>query len=130
MKEENKYYTPEIEEFHVGFEYEEKPKGSIEYAYTPNVWIKEYHLKHLFTRITPRVKHLDREDIESLGCEYFREEYPYAIYKRGFVYVFFREEMPNNVIVSYDIDGYKSQIFNGTVKNKSQLRNLFKMLGE
>ena len=24
---ENKYYTPEIEEFHIGFEYEEKSSG-------------------------------------------------------------------------------------------------------
>jgi hypothetical protein len=65
MKEESKYYTPDIEEFHVGFEYEQVMDA---------VWEKcEMHLLDLGRvngRLSSlRVKHLDREDIESCGFE-------------------------------------------------------------
>lgn len=62
---ENKYYTPTIEEFHIGFEYE---------------WLDEegnWNKENTPTEITPdgydeqeyglRVKYLNKEDIESLG---------------------------------------------------------------
>jgi len=66
---ETKYYTPSIEEFHVGFEYEYRTNG--------DDWIKHA----LFTKADLleciddleendniiRTKHLDREDIESFG---------------------------------------------------------------
>ena len=91
-KDMEKYYTPEIEEFHVGFEYE-----SYETIYThewdkgTDKWINRvvkdanqvhmngepkaiYHINMLNNgepikdwNKTIRVKHLDREDIESLG---------------------------------------------------------------
>lgn len=78
--EENKYYTPQIEEFFIGFEFEEEFKN-------PN-WSKlarpledtyefvklKLDTSHSLSRITSklknnrvRVKYLDREDIESLG---------------------------------------------------------------
>lgn len=67
---EEKYYTPKIEEFHVGFEFEYNNKH--------NGWEKDSmkfpnNYAFLFDVRTHediiRVKYLDREDIESLGWE-------------------------------------------------------------
>jgi hypothetical protein len=68
--EDNKYYIPQIEEFHIGFEYERKYISFEE-------WKKEIYLLHydcnlnkLNVRIIDgeiRVKYLDQSDIESLG---------------------------------------------------------------
>ena len=67
----NKYYTPTIEEFHVGFEYETRM-----YYKNDPIWTKgdfqdvvdgdwyNFEVKNC------RVKHLDREDIEGLGWEF------------------------------------------------------------
>ena len=83
----DKYYTPQIEEFHVGFEYEER-----EFIYTDKGWftskehdfvskifrgsdyLESYYLTERINRNlfndTIRVKYLDREDIESLGFKH------------------------------------------------------------
>jgi hypothetical protein len=78
---ENKYYTPTIEEFHVGFEYEYRntvrdSSGN----QIKSMWKKEtfgldmpgWNLETVFIMIQNdniRVKYLDKEDIESLGFE-------------------------------------------------------------
>lgn len=86
---ENKYYTPEIDEFFVGFEFEEWENP----AFTNEEWIAkkieyftdlEYvcipevdkHLENyvLWTSLF-RVKHLDKEDLVELGFKY-TEQYP------------------------------------------------------
>ncbi len=83
---ENKYYTPEISEFYVGFEYEKKSgfmDGTVksQEQYDTTEWIKEtstvgdspYIERTLNGRNAEkglcgiRVKYLDQEDIESLG---------------------------------------------------------------
>ena len=65
---ESKYYTPSIEEFYVGFEYEVN--------YGENDWQKECLWAKPEVVTLPymnleniRVKYLDKEDIESLGFE-------------------------------------------------------------
>ena len=76
MKEEHKYYQPDISEFHVGFEFEEELCGK---------WYKEIFdsdndilgnrecqtkLSEIhYGNLKVRVKWLDEEDIESLGCK-------------------------------------------------------------
>jgi len=71
------YYTPEISEFHIGFEYEYSEYGR-------KIWINETadfddislafsiyeDANHEFPS-TYRVKFIDREDIESLGFTFF-----------------------------------------------------------
>lgn len=78
---DNKYYTPEIEEFHVGLEFEILDyieNGQREWTATVygNLLINKTgdsfsaDLSHAYTWIKNedvRVKYLDREDIESLG---------------------------------------------------------------
>ena len=72
------YYKPSIEEFHVGFEYEEKLQ-------TKDKWIKrtledvdDFKRMEVNTADSHRrVKYLDREDIESLG--FIKIEEPQAL---------------------------------------------------
>jgi hypothetical protein len=114
----NKYYTPEIEEFHVGFEYEN---------YYNDIWhSKEFGesadtLRHL-TDYPNRVKHLDREDIESLGgvhdtgdCYDFGERWMVSWFSHDGRVEIYDEENENG--------------FSGTIKNKSELKKLLKQLG-
>ena len=139
-----KYYTPELEEFYVGFEFEYS-HNKINYKkqiYDGSQVLKsksyyddhgceydavEDDLKHI------RVKRLDREDIESLG--WVNGE----IYGMG---CYLRPDKNGKAI----IDGYQlvfhsweyieiyqestSDIkFSGTIKNKSELKKVLKMLG-
>lgn len=62
-----KYYTPKIEEFHVGFEYEVKLNSGewVKYTLTTlsELNFEDWSLK----QNDVRVKHLDTEGLESLG---------------------------------------------------------------
>lgn len=78
-----KYYKPDLEEFHVGFEYEERVNDSLGKQtdnWAKSVWTENHNFSDLFdievtdneiTKIyvpnSVRVKYLDREDIESLN---------------------------------------------------------------
>lgn len=139
---ENKYYVPEISEFHVGFEYEVL---SLESDLQACVYIWEKEIFNTNSKIEGckqtidmgyiRVKYLDREDIESLG---FRREFdkfrPVDI---------FCGHLPNDSEaishVSYNFDSKilfiqnnqyedNSTIFLGAIKNKSELKKLMQQL--
>ena len=143
----SKYYTPEIEEFHIGFEFEtclrnqEGPyweKQIVEYKGWKDKW-----------NIPPgklsghRVKYLDQEDIESLGFEKIEE--PQSILeecyeKDGLVIQtnpFIHDKLPNKTRIGHrnklrDGSGrYKGfyNYFQGTIKNKSELKKVLKMIG-
>jgi hypothetical protein len=143
MKEEEKekYYTPDISEFHVGFEFEIKNRE--------DVWTKVsypflgHSAKDLFenSKII-RVKHLDRSDIESLGWEYdygvesskgftgwdkFRlERYEIMLYHNNIVQI--RSGVPKKGEITLpEYNGHS--IFQGTIKNKSELKRILKQLG-
>ena len=144
-----KYYTPELEEFFPGFEYEEYSQG---YTYDVKLlsstelqvlsepvqtteWIKRvYELQNFVTIIDGelseyipkvRVKYLDEQDIKDLGFE--------SVWLEGDVQTFSK----NNIIVSWWINSthirinYTTewQLFDGQIKNKNELRKLMKQLG-
>lgn len=142
----NKYYTPEIEEFHVGFEfcdrhsnYPEEEKNWIKRDYTLRA---EYELDNISGRITEgliRVKYLDREDIESLGFVCHATDKRVFHNKEGIIInrgwgspvkkgitlaivspVF--DESKRNVV-------HENYLFNGIIKNKSELKKLLKRIG-
>lgn len=147
MKEEmekdtiNKYYTPTIEEFHVGFEYETMELGS-RTKYNPttlNEWddlTGDYDRRTLLYEIarggqSVRVKYLDKEDIESLGFELRviplgedTEEDELGIFRKetgAFEGTFFLDRALHNCNIEF---------FNCyfTIKNKSELKKLLKQL--
>ena len=149
----NKYYTPKIEEFHVGFEYEEKSSG---------LWTKQVYnelspilnkkleddygvlydtIQDYINQEIIRVKYLDQEDIE--------RELKISP-KRGGSYIFekdscFRPNWINGVHVmktriyfhpintwtkiEYYIENEWEKFFEGSIKNISEFRILLKQVG-
>jgi len=155
----DKYYTPAIEEFHVGFEFEsntfstsfavldfQDPTKDVVSESTPT-WIKEtfglhhfsiwnssYDFKMVLDDNRLRVKYLDKEDIESLGFEDsndrgMTENYGYLFTKDSTHFESSKVQLrywPTSNRV-YIHDG--QIIFNGSIKNKSELIILLKQLG-
>lgn len=149
---DKKFYVPSIEEFHVGFEYEEYtnydgvPKyRSCIYGTEGNSW----DFKSMAFRLERhdfRVKCLDKEDIESLGWVFDRTQFDILeIFefnrttidsiaskfiltlntKEKFLVIEYKEEYLYTPIAE-DFTIYK--IFTGKIKNKSELKKLMQQL--
>ena len=131
MKE--KYYTPEIEEFYVGFEFEELYNDKWEKQVYISGYFLYYDMSCTFGEKKEgiRVKCLDREDIESLGFDNYipPREYDHTWHYNGSrdpkIKVWFNNEFPTVRIYS----SYPAIQFQGTIKNKSELKKLLKQLG-
>ena len=75
MSEENKYYTPSIEEFHIGFDYQY-------YVATTSLWhdqsivfiedFEEIEEDLSYNKI--RVKYLDQSDLEEIGFKHVEDK--------------------------------------------------------
>ena len=127
MKEE-KYYTPSIEEFHVGFEYEV-------FDNLHKAWNKEnnFFLQQGDFKDPIRVKFLDREDIESLGWKYNmpwsgNHLFNYIVNKKGDIpYRLYINYETHTLIIRHPLsDGHEK--FSGIIKNKSELKFIMKSL--
>lgn len=132
---ENKYYTPSLEELHIGFICE---LG----GYSDNweqIVIKSTHYPLIFDyfdTLRPlkqiRVKYLNQSDIESLGWDFNSEHLgPYLKFKftNSFRYLYFYAQ-DNKIII--DNGGWfedNVQYFQGNIKNKSELIKLMKQIG-
>jgi hypothetical protein len=125
----DKYYTPKIEEFHVGFEYE--------YCMLENqlpVWKKDFFGKIIndtktlewLYKLGIRVKYLDQEDIESLGFITYDD----TTFDKGDLQIRFncllQKKGQGLGLIIYN--RYSGIIFTGYIKNKSELIKLFKQL--
>jgi len=126
---ENKYYTPKLNEFFDGFEYE---------SLDDIIWKKSVFdfrdLEVVDDEIREeiiRVKYLNREDIESFGFKYdsdnfFEGFFNGLIYKillvNENVWIYFRQNVGNEKIID------KTSFF-GKIKNKSELKKLMVQLG-
>ena len=142
----NKYYTPTIEEFHIGFEYEElinfdmlsiRPDDHIDRVEWCKInlqdfqfmWLNEIRSKLEFESI--RVKYLDKEDIESLGF-LIKVETKFGIIFSNQLYSIILSKMKLNHIEVYLTQPYINEsdglTFSGTIKNKSELKVLLKQL--
>ena len=131
---ESKYYTPEIEEFHIGFKCEvhvgkfRKDGGRWDGFVLGNPtlsmgtfydWIRDDEESKRF-----RVKYLDREDIESLGFVKWPDD---NIYDLGeFQLHLGRHTDPYKVEIYDENDQY---CFVGVIKNKNELKKVLKMIG-
>lgn len=153
---ENKYYTPSIEEFHVGFEYEHchssisfvtlnfktgekenrtEPKKiwekSIFSGNEFDVWKSSFRFNDSLKDGQIRVKYLDKEDIESLG---FMQEGDSARYRKENLNILFYAlaesinplVLTDRVVVIKDGEYVK---YSGVIKNKSELIRILKMIG-
>lgn len=146
MKEEGKYYTPDIEEFHIGFECELMSSYGYLKGEWPNIMMEETHMMMRMERLgrdltkmtksgTFRVKYLDQEDIESLGfvksdkLPISWETQSWFIYKASEMY-------GSNIYTIQKIKpradfkrGNKFVRFSGEIKNKSELKRVLKQIG-
>ena len=141
IMEDNKYYTPSIEEFHVGFEYERMNGDRWEKSEITETDFSamlsgideenEYDEIYLGIR-SVRVKYLDKEDIEELGWKDIEdrgmsENYGYMFTKPiqylsgGNAYYKLRYWTTNNRLRIENLGGC---MFDGTIKNKSELKRL------
>jgi hypothetical protein len=125
----DKYYTPTIEEFHVGFEYESS------YLEDYDTWKKEIidtvDVGYFYSTYTGdavptefRVKYLDREDIESFGFVFKGGDTHLTYHSGGYAIT---HAPSSNKIDIYYYDGYEF-VSNIVIKNKSELKRLLKQL--
>ena len=143
---ENKYYTPSIEEFFVGFECEWQSKirqeswnkqicdvDLINIAYDS---FEHSDIEEPFNEQF-RVKYLDSSDIEELGFTVVKTKGNSfeAVKKFTFTYDNYPSEGEYNIIVSGDKycviklkDIGETTLFRGEIKNKNVLKQVLKML--
>lgn len=145
--ENNKYYTPSIDEFYVGFQCEIRlPDWQNFKKYQP-LDFDTQKTKELLENGNIRCKYLDKSDIESLG---FNFEIKHSIVKDASgksvdrsIEEFIKEDgdykwiihLHNNTKyliirqIPTDEFNYSSVKFIGLIKNLSELRKLLKQLG-
>ena len=136
---DNKYYTPEISELHVGFECEyREPHEKEWYEDSLNSNDVAYLLAYS-DRI--RVKYLDKEDIESFGFKYIDED-TYILPMLFKPIIFSPGKVWGDIIMHYhpednytSITGFSEgqeeeyTLFMGLIKNKSELKKILQMTG-
>lgn len=139
---ETKYYTPKDEEFHIGFEFESKIGNGLIHPsfYEENQEWKQTVVQQgdFFTTIDPksvRVKFLDQEDIEGLGWYHDQTTKDGAVFFFGSFDQF--SLICHNHHLKFD-DNYTNvrisvmlgdNLFDGKIKNKSELKRLMVQLG-
>lgn len=132
-----KYYTPRIEEFHDGFEFEYNVYNEEIDEFT-NMWEKSkfdsrsglgHDMTHFLNDGQVRVKYLDQEDIESLGWKYNNDYNEGKVFKKftndKYYVLYFKD---NIIEIDYLNNAFENGVFKGTIKNKSELKNLLKQL--
>lgn len=159
LEQKNKYYTPEIEEFRVGFEFEYKETfldGTVKSKeqYDKAKWIKSIcwtesmpYIERTLTGknfnnylVGVRVKYLDEDDIKDLGFipSYNKPKYWFQSFKgNNEIQLYYDDktkEEGNEGIGITIYDGRNTppndnKVFNGFIKNKSELKVLMKQLG-
>ena len=139
MKEDKKYYTPSIDEFYIGFGYERIH----ELKHYNDTWksVEVTHKDNTFMRFVDdlqdnrlRIKYLDKEDIESLGWDSSPDEpdeWYWSLRGNMDIQLYYDDKTR---IATYDGIGVTiymdtSILFNGYIKNKSELKKLMKQLG-
>jgi hypothetical protein len=143
MVEQDKYYTPTIEEFHVGFEYEWMREGEGATEWTKSVLTMENGPVGDYDawRVNEyRVKHLNRDDVEVVLNEVKVEEgIDWVVHRqapdwveyrlgKGFGIVFstkYRRVMIEIHNVHGEL-GKNVMVYNMKVKNKSEFRKIYK----
>lgn len=132
MSKKNKYYTPSVEEFHVGFRYEvhEDPRTDEGWSKTE---VDRNCIKYCVQQdsdVDYRVKYLDQQDIEELGWirdpENDRAEH--IAFKLGDMVLLFCED-DNEVVIIWvhkRIVQCDKVRFHGNLNNYNELKLVMK----
>ncbi len=134
MSEQDKFYTPTIEDFHVGFECEifENEKWNNHTLHKGDLnglfYYKTLHQNNL------RVKYLDQQDLESLGWN-FEGKNGFTINKKFWLDLYDKDKFSCNIHIeegsslgTFEMEEVDT-LFHGTIKNKSELKKLMQQLG-
>jgi hypothetical protein len=130
METNNKYYTPELTEFHYGFDYELKDDNG-DWLWS-NVIQDTKLLSKCIADKRCRVKHLDKEDIESVGFKTcFKDETETVFDINNFEYLL--HLIGDHIIIKYVIydDGTRKETetkFDGKIKNRSELKKILNQI--
>lgn len=153
MKKEDNYYTPTIEEFHVGFEFEfsgldghwkpypfekqiifkNKEESGINNGLFTLEWVGNiFSESKLDLSQRLRVKYLDKEDIQSFGWvlkEEITRQQIYCFEKTingdKYTLTLWEEVIPQ---IKIEVHDYYDIIHSVFIKNKSELKRLLKQL--
>ena len=140
---ENKYFTPDIEDFHVGYEYEYEdiiPSGSSDYF--KSVISKPSEIEHLFqgfdVGMRIRVPYLTREQIEAEGWYKINNNYPIQTFKHPInvnVEVIYNYDtnylfitIPGKIMFTEPKIEYRASKFSGECKDINTFRKICKLL--
>ena len=118
---ENKYYTPSIEEFHVGFLFETYVDRFDEWKQNSvhNIYDFQSVFNGSFNPRFIRVKYLNEQDIESLG--FIEDTYNgVRCFTKNNCQIFFFGD--NVISIDLFAGNFRNQYFRGLVKNKSELK--------
>ena len=136
---EEKYYTPAIEEFHVGFECEVYNGGLDQWEYylvSNKSWSSNGMWKALRDELEHfRVKYLDRIDVEELEWVFRREDEFHQFFLKDGMRLALSKSNINIIIEIFNEVGEEEfthrlgTVFSGSIKNKSELKVLLKQLG-
>ncbi len=144
QQKEDKYYTPTIEEFYQGFEFESywisgllikgkeetgwsKEKYDWDWSSTVN---DDWEHENETFNLRYRVKYLNQEDINNLFkdeyCFKWEDDTDFEWVKGGLLYkgIFTKTDS----MISFYSDGWDECVFRGTIKNKSELKVLLRQL--
>lgn len=140
METKEKYYTPQISDFYIGFEYEEELDvdfdEGLETGWVKRVFPDQYVCTEIngvpdlvelhYSKLTnTRVKHLDHIDCVELGWKETKHK-EVACYKIGRHHLFYSKGMFLSIDVI--VDNWQDQVFRGAIKNKQELRKLMDQL--
>ena len=134
--EKNKYYTPDIEDLHVGYQCEEYHRYLGDNPYWQKAILEiesnDNHGDALMLDGTYRTKYLDQEDIESLGWKC--QEYTQNGYNQSYTKDANSESGYDLTYCTawgekWQIDYCGSGIFWGEIKSINELRKIMKMVG-
>jgi len=151
MKKENKYYTPEIEEFYPGFEFEFHQELFNRNLTKPILYdsdwvIRKFSISNYHSIINElldinlmkellRVKYLDKKDIESLGWNNINDQSFLYQQEQSFELNIrtngFSKKLGIQIYIMNLSDDYNIRnpyLFDGYIKNKSELKKLMKQL--
>lgn len=133
MTDQDKYYKPEISEFHIGFEYE------LFYGYN---WEKKvfdfYDFSPKSREIKLRVKKLDADDLNELGYHEIPGEPAIKIihangknirgiqFKKNDLHIILYSDQ--SVFIFHSTNAANQHFFNGTIRNKSELARILQMI--
>jgi len=137
-----KYYTPEIDEFHVGFECEIQSSWGMQKGIYPSILREDTltgfqlqkigeteTLKKVISGI--RVKYLDKKDIESLGFSYYKTHpgMEQMEFDKGEYELTYDPNFKGKQWLRINLEGEGDvTLFSGSIKNLSELKILLKQL--